>query len=129
MLKLTPKQKIWVRVAIYVPLILFFGYGALKAHWARTAAESEAPLAPTAPETPELEGTKREIQLPNGQVVTITEMTEEQARAQGFVLPPDGDAEAKDKERGDADADAEAEAESQPGAEPSADTETGTATP
>lgn len=89
MLNLKPKQKIWIRVAIYVPLILFFGWRALQAHWARQKAQSQ-PVEPAgALEAPELEGTQREIELPNGQTVIITEMTEEQARAQGFAVPED----------------------------------------
>ncbi len=92
MLNLKPKQKIWIRVAIYVPLILFFGWRAFQAHQARKAA-AEAQVQPAKPlEAPQLEGTQREIQLPNGQTVIVTEMTEEQARAQGFSVPEDDEA-------------------------------------
>ena len=120
MFKLTPKQKIWVRVAIYVPLIAFFGYRAYQAHRARTAPP---PQVQPAPETPDLQGTKREYVLPNGQTVTVTEMTEEQARAQGFNVP-DEPKDAEAAPAGDTGSTGAPEAET----EAETDAETGTAT-
>ena len=93
MFGLDGKKAIYVRLAIYVPLILYFGYGALRAYWARQEAAQPVQTAPK--ETPELQGERKEMTLPDGRTIEYVEISEEQARELG--LSGDASAEAPSK--------------------------------
>lgn len=88
-----PRKAILIRIAIYGPLILFFGGRAI---YTRCVAEREASDATPAP----IEGQKRTVTLPDGSSHEIIELSPEQAEKMlGRPLPdPPDDAKEKPSE-------------------------------
>lgn len=80
--KRKPPLGILIRVAIYVPLLGFFGWRA----WERFATEREAADEVfRAHVSAWLEQSQQVIMLPNGEALPM--LTPEQAEAQGYRLP------------------------------------------
>ena len=83
------QRRIWIRVAIYVPLLLYFGWGALQTYRAELAA-SEAPPAPESVDKDDpFEGLpSSEMTMPDGRKIRVLELSPEQAEELGLA-PPD----------------------------------------
>lgn len=86
-----PRKGVLIRICIYVPLLLYFGYLA----WQKYRAE-QAP-----PEAPAIEGRKHTFTLPDGKSVEVVEITEDQARELGLD-PAEARGEAKAPAAGEA---------------------------
>ena len=83
--KLTQRQAILVRLAIYLPLIAYFGWGALRTWRAEAEARARPGSGVTSDATaPALPGTPKQVALPDGSTITVYEMTEDEARAAGL---------------------------------------------
>lgn len=90
-----PRKGILIRLVIYVPLMLYFGYYAVQNLF----------CAPPDAATPPAEPRKIKITRPDGTSVEFTEieMSEDQARQLGYDRgKPGGEAEAKAPAAGDA---------------------------
>ncbi|HEY8376576.1 MAG TPA: hypothetical protein VIK91_08810 [Nannocystis sp.] len=72
-MKLPPKP-ILIRLCIYIPLLLFFGWRAYQ----KWRAEQEPPAAPV------FDGPRQTFTLPDGKTIEVVEITEEQARQLGL---------------------------------------------
>lgn len=83
------QRRIWIRVAIYVPLLLYFGWGALQKYRAEQAAAG-ASAEPDSPEDADpFEGLpSSEMTMPDGRKIRVLELSPEQAEELGLA-PPD----------------------------------------
>ncbi len=83
------QRRIWIRVAIYVPLLAYFGWGALKKYRAEQAgAGATDPAEPQGDGDP-FEGLpSSEMTMPDGRTIRVLELSPEQAEELGLA-PPD----------------------------------------
>lgn len=80
-----PRLGIVVRLAIYIPLLGFFGWQAAAKFRATNEAADEQLRAHI---KQELEDPQPAIMLPNGEVMPIMQMSEEEAIERGYISKP-----------------------------------------
>jgi len=71
-----PRKGILIRLAIYIPLLSYFGWKAYQRWSATPPPSSESPL----------EGPRQVFKLPDGKSVEVVQITEEQARQMGLDI-------------------------------------------
>ncbi len=83
------QRRIWIRVAIYVPLLLYFGWGALQQYRAEQTAAEATPDPQPGNEGDPFEGLpSSEMTMPDGRKIRVLELSPEQAEELGLA-PPD----------------------------------------
>lgn len=87
-----PRLGIVVRLAIYIPLLAFFGWQASQKFRAENDAADEQLRARIQVELAEPQPT---VVLPNGEVMPILQMSEEEAVKRGYISKPESESESE----------------------------------